>query len=349
MSPSSKRRIGDGNFIGAMGAAIRDLRDTSGTELPPVPEDARLDGKTCLVTGANSGLGKAAAVELARRGGRLILACRPGHSETAGEIRRDSDSDLVEMFEVDLADLDSVHRFCDQLAECEIRLDITVLNAGLMTREGRKSAQGFELMFAVHYLANRLLIDRCLDDGVIRPGSGTDAIPRIVFISSESHRSSHGIDFAAPGAPVEFGIKESIRHYGLSKLALSTYATELSRRLNPGDAVDCAVHAMCPGGVATNIARDAPGWMKPLVNPFLRRFFQSPENAVKPVIWLCCSEEAGGETGIYLHMMRRKSVSAQAADPENGARLWRAGEALLSQTELRILRGPAVETSIGKR
>ena len=335
MSPSSKRRIGDGNFIGAMGAAIRDLRDTSGTELPPVPENVRLDGKTCLVTGASSGLGKAAAVELARRGGKLILACRPGHAETAGEIRRESGSDLVVMLEVDLADLDSVHRFCDQLAERETRLDIAVLNAGLMTREGRKSAQGFELMFAVHFLANRLLVDRWLGDGVILPGNGRDAIPRIVFIASESHRSSHGIDFADPGAPIEFGIKESIKYYGLSKLALCTYATELSRRLNPGDAVDCAVHAMCPGGVATNITRDAPGWMKPLVNPFLRRFFQPPEVAVKPVVWLCCSAEAGAETGIYLHMMRRKSVSDRAADPENGARLWRAGESLLSQTEPR--------------
>ena len=333
MSPLSKRQIGDRGFIGAMGAAIRDMRDTGGTELPPLAEDARLDGKTCLITGANSGLGKAAAVDLARRGGKLILACRPGRAETAAEIRRESGSEQVEMFQVDLADLGSVHLLCDRLAENEIRLDIAVLNAGLMTREGRKSAQGFELMFAVHFLTNRLLIDRWLGDGLIRPGSGQDTVPRIVFIASETHRSSHGIDFDDPGAPVAFGIKESIRYYGLSKLALTTYATELSRRLNSGDAVDCAVHAMCPGGVATNIARDAPGWIRPLVNPFLRHFFPSPGDAVKPVIWLCCSEEAGAETGMYLHMTRRKSVSAQAADPENGARLWRAGEALLSQSE----------------
>ncbi len=323
--------IGDGNFIGAIGAAMRDLRDTGGTELQPLAEDSRLEGRTCLVTGANSGLGKAAAVELARRGGKLILACRPGHAETPDEIRRESGSNLVEAFEVDLADLDSVHRFCDKLAEREIRLDIALLNAGLMTREGRRSAQGFELMFAVHFLANRLLVDRWLADGVIAPGSARETIPRIIFISSESHRSSHGIDFDNPGAPIEFGIKESIKYYGLSKLALCTYATELSRRLNPGDSVDCAVHSMCPGGVATNIARDAPGWMRPLVNPFLRRFFQPPQIAVKPVVWLCCSDEAGSETGLYLHMMRRKTVSAQAADPENGARLWQAGEALLTR------------------
>ena len=180
--------IGDGNFIGAIGAAMRDLRDTGGTELQPLAEDSRLDGRICLVTGANSGLGKAAAVELARRGGKLILACRPGHAETPDEIRRESGSNLVEAFEVDLADLDSVHRFCDELAEREIRLDIALLNAGLMTREGRRSAQGFELMFAVHFLANRLLVDRWLADGVIAPGSGrgSDSANHLHFLGIPS-------------------------------------------------------------------------------------------------------------------------------------------------------------------
>ncbi|MCY4428326.1 MAG: SDR family NAD(P)-dependent oxidoreductase [Halieaceae bacterium] len=323
------RNIGDGNFISAVTTAIRDLRAGGGAELNPVSKDFRLDGKTCLVTGANSGLGKAVAADLARRGGKLIVACRPGHASIRDEIRRMSGSDAVEMMAVDLADLASVHRFCDRLAERGIRIDIAVMNAGLMTRHAKKSAQGFEMMFAVHFLANRVMVDRWLGDGIIQLGNQTGAVPRIVFISSESHRSSDGIDFETPGAFTEFGIRECMRYYGLSKLALCTYATELSRRLNPDVRVDCAVHSMCPGGVATNIARDAPKWLRPLVVPVLRRFFQSPAEAAKPVIYLCCTEEAGGSTGLYLHMMRRKSVSPQAADPENGARLWRASEPML--------------------
>ena len=327
------KNIGDGNFISAITAAIRDLRAGGGAELSPVAEDFRLDGKTCLVTGANSGLGKAAAAELARRGGKLIVACRPGHAGIRDEIRRLSGSDAVDMMEVDLADLASVHRFCDCLAERGVLIDIAVMNSGLMTRNGRKSAQGFEMMFAVHFLANRVMVDRWLSDGIIRVGNQSGAVPRIVFISSESHRSSHGIDFETPGAFTEFGIRECMQYYGLSKLALCTYATELSRRLNPDLRVDCAVHSMCPGGVATNIARDAPGWLRPLVIPVLRRFFQSPAEAVKPVIYLCCAEEAGASTGLYLHMMRRKSVSPQAADPENGVRLWQASEPILARTD----------------
>ncbi len=304
--------------------------------MSPVPDDVRIDGKTCLVTGASSGLGKAAAVELAKRGGHMILACRPGHPETRGEIIRLSGSATVEMVEVDLADLASVHRFCDRMARQGIRTDIAVLNAGLMARKSRKTPQGYETMFAVHFLANRVMIDRWLRDGVIRPGDPARKIPRIVFVTSETHRSGHAIDFDRLGAYADYGMKESLKYYGFSKLVQCTFATELSRRLNPHLKVEVAVHAVCPGGMATNIAREAPSLLKPVLNGLFRRVFQSPEKAVEPVIYLCCAEEPGSATGIYLHLMERKSVSPAAADPENGIRLWEASEALLATSrELR--------------
>lgn len=326
------RQTGDGTFVNAILNAIRDLRQPKATEVDPVPDSIRIDGKTCLVTGANSGLGKAAAVELARRGGNMILACRPGHTETRDEIKRLSDSETVEVMEVDFADLASVHRFCDLLSQRSIRIDVALMNAGLMPRQARKTPQGYEMMFAVHFLAKRVMIDRWLQDGVIRPASQTGEIPRIVFIASESHRSSHAIDFDHFGAFTEYGIKESLKYYGLSKLILCTFATELSRRLNPGDNVEVAVHAMCPGGVATNIARDAPLLLKPVIGPIMRRLFQPPEEAIEPAIYLCCSEAAGNATGMYLHMMQQKLVSPAASDPESGTRLWEASEALVAKS-----------------
>ena len=326
------REIGDGAFFHALVQALRDLGNQNAPDVRPVPDDVRIDGRTCLVTGANSGLGRAAAVELARRGGNMILACRPGHAETCDEIKRLSGSMTVELIEVDLADLESVHSFCDVLLERGIDIDIALMNAGLMPRTARKTPQGYEMMFAVHFLSNRVMIDRWLRDGVVRPFRGAGKTPRIVFITSESHRSSHGIDFERFGAFMEYGIRESLRAYGLSKLVLCTFATELSRRLNPGKNVEVAVHAMCPGGVATNIARHAPILLKPIVNPVLKRFFQSPEKAVGPVVYLCCAEEAGNATGMYLHMMQRKAVSRTASDPDNGARLWQASEALVAKS-----------------
>ncbi len=326
------RQIGDGTFANAVVSAIRDLRKPKASGIDPVPDDVRIDGKTCLVTGANSGLGRAAAIELARRGGNMILACRPGHVGIGDEIKRLSGSGAVEMMEVNLADLESVHRFCDRLSQREIRLDIALMNAGLMPRRAIKTPQGYEVMFAVHFLSNRVMIDRWLKDGVLRPSDQVGETPRIVFVASESHRSSHGIDFEHFGVFADYGLKEGLKHYGLSKLILCTFATELSRCLNPGDNVEVAVHAMCPGGVATNIARDAPLMLKPIINPVLRLLFQTPEKAIGPVIYLCCAQASGEATGMYLHLMQRKSVSPAASDPENGTRLWEASEALVAKS-----------------
>lgn len=326
------RQMGDGSFVNAFFKASRDLRAPKVAEVDPAPADARIDGKTCLITGANSGLGKAAAVELARRGGTMILACRPGHADIRDEIARLSGSEAVELLEVDLADLASVHRLCDRLAERDTRVDIAVFNAGLMPRTAQKTPQGYETMFAVHFLSSRVMIDRWLEDGVLRPAKTAGEAPRVVFVSSEAHRSDHTIDFEHFGAFVDYDMGESMVRYGLTKLVQCTFATELSRRLNPEGGVEVAVHAMCPGGVASNIARDTPLLLKPLANAVLRHFFQSPEEAIGPVIYLCCAEEAGRTTGMYLHLMQRKAVSPTASDPENGARLWEASEPLVAKS-----------------
>ncbi|MYI55858.1 MAG: SDR family NAD(P)-dependent oxidoreductase, partial [Acidimicrobiia bacterium] len=281
-------------------------------------------------TGANSGLGRAAAIELARRGGNMILACRPGHAGISDEIRRRSGSDAVELIEVDLSDLRSVHRCCDELQRRGTRIDIALLNAGCMSRRSQRTPQGYEIMFAVHFLANRVMIDRWLADGVVSPSSRPDETPRIVFVSSDSHRSAPPIDFDVFGAYTEHRMSESMRCYAASKLVLCTFATELSRRLNPTGSVNVAVHALCPGGVATNIVRDAPRLLKPIVTAWLRWFFQKPAEAIGPILHLCCAEEAGRSTGMYLHMMHRRHVSPDAADPTNGARLWEASEAMVT-------------------
>ena len=317
------------NLVDAMTTAFRDLRNARIPDVSPLPGDVRIDGRTCLVTGANSGLGRAAAIELARRGGKMLLACRPGHDGIDGEIKRLSGSDAVELIEVDLSDLRSVHRCCDDLQRRGVRIDIALMNAGTMTRRAQQTPQGYDLMFAVHFLANRVMIHRWLQDGVIRPARLVGETPRIIFVASDSHRSATAIDFDRLGAYTEFGISASIRHYAGSKLVLCTFATELSRRLNPSEEVEVAVHALCPGGVATNIVKDAPPLLKPIFNAGLRRFFQSPEEAIGPVIHLCCSEEAGTSTGMYLHLMHRKQVSPDAADPQNGARLWEASEPMV--------------------
>ena len=309
-------------------------RLTSKDSINPVPNMQRMEGKTCLITGASSGIGKAVAIDFASRGAKVILACRTGVPEIGEEIKQQSSSDTVGTIQVDLADLDSTRRLCDFLREQRVRIDIAVLNAGLSTVSARRSKQGFEMMFAVHFLANRYLVQRLLKDGVVKP-STTDSheVPRLIFVSSEAHRSGESFDFSELGTFHEFGRKDALRYYGISKMVLSAYACELSRRLNPTETVSVAVHSLCPGAVATKIAREAPQSIQWLIGPFMRTLFRSPEAAIKPIIYLACAADAGQRTGMYLHCMQEKNVSTHASNPSNGRVLWDLSDEMISKYE----------------
>jgi NAD(P)-dependent dehydrogenase (short-subunit alcohol dehydrogenase family) len=307
-----------------------------------VPHGVRLDGRTCLVTGANSGLGKAIAIRLAARGAHVIMACRSGIPEAGQDVRAASGSDKVEMIEVDLSDFDSMTAFCDQLRDQNVTLDVAVFNAGVVPVISRQSKHGLELMFAVNFLAKFVLLNRLLHDGVIPNAvfghnSRAEDPPRVIFVSSETHRSSIPIDFDTFGEPVEYGVSDGVKYYGLSKLHLTTYFQELSRRLNPGgngDNPDVCVHALCPGAINSNMAREAPTWLKPILKPVMALFFQSPEKASVPVDYLVASSEMGGKTGEYMHMLWIKDPSEASMDLENGALLWGKTEELLRKHDL---------------
>lgn len=318
------------SLTGAMRGAVRDRASVRAT-LDPVPSSARVDGKTCLVTGANNGLGKAVAIDLARRGGHVVMACRGGHPVAGEDVKAASCSDRVEMLRVDLSDMPSVHRLADELRDRGTEIDIAVLNAGLMPRRAQRTAQGYEVMFAVHFLANRILVDRLLTDGAVKPAGRLEEASRIILVSSQAHKSADPIDFDRFGAFAEYGIRDGLKHYGASKLVLSTYATELSRRLNQDGGGHVAVHSLCPGPVHTGIARNAPLLLKPLVHALMKFSFLPPAKAAEAVIYLCCSDDAGTRSGIYLHMMTEKRPSKLARDPLNGARLWETSEALLQR------------------
>jgi len=311
-------------------------------KVAPVPPELRLDGRTCLVTGANSGLGKAIAVRLAKRGAHVIMACRSGIPEAGEDVRAASGSGSVEMIEVDLSDFDSMMAFCDELRDRNVTLDAAVFNAGVVPVTSRKNKHGLELMFAVNFLAKAVLLNRLLHDGVIPNAvygnnSRAEDPPRVIFVSSETHRSSIPIDFEAFGEPIEYGVSDGVKYYGLSKLHLTTYFQELSRRLNPGstgDDPDVCVHALCPGAVNSNMAREAPTWLKPILKPVMALFFQSPEKASIPVDYVVVSDEMGRKTGGYMHMMRVKESSEASMDPEKGALLWSKTEELLRKHDV---------------
>jgi len=321
--------VGHRNPVLAVLTAISDMFSQKG-QLAPIGPDERLDGKTALVTGANTGLGKAVAVDLAQRGAFVYMACRSGHPEAGEEVKILSGSQLVEMLPVDLSDLESAADLCDLLKSNGRPLDIAIFNAGLMPARTRCGPQGFEVMFTVHFLASRLIVDRLLADGVIVPSAEDGKRPRIVFVSSESHQSAKPIDFEKFGEVVEYGVTDGVAEYGRTKLHLCTYATELAKRLNANKDVVVSVHSLCPGPIASDIAREAPGWVKPILGPLMKLTFRAPEKAADPVILLAAGKAMEGRNGVYLHMMREKSVSDLAANDDNGRELWNRSAELVA-------------------
>ncbi len=310
----------DGALVATVGGILDRFRGRKRT-LQLSAED-RLDGKACLVTGANRGLGLAIARELARRGADVGLACRSG-GDTAAEIvaRTAPRHARIVPMQLDLGDLQCVDALAEGLAREHVALDVLVLNAGIVPSRARRTKDGFDESFQVNFLANVLFVRRLLEHGVISPGA------RIVVVSSESHRSAPPIDWGSLGVFREWGMREAVEQYGVGKLLLQTWTEELARRMD-GRA---SVHSLCPGAVRTDIGREAPRWAKPALDLVMRAFFEEPDVAAVPAVWLAAAREIEGETGVYLHAQRRRDPRADARDPESGARLWREAERILAE------------------
>lgn len=282
-----------------------------------VGQDERLDGLSALVTGATSGLGRAVAIDLLRRGARVVAPARSRVGELPAELTAASGGGQVTALPVDLADLDSVSALADTLRDRGERLDLVILNAGLMPRSTRLSAQGFEVMVAVHFLANRLLLDRLLSDGVVVPGQGPSGrVPRVVLVASNSHQSAGPVDWERLARPVEYGMTTGMAQYAHSKLLMVLLAQASARRLSDASGARVAVHSLCPGPVATNIGREAPAWLRPALSAVMAAAFTSPARAAVPVVTLAAAPWLEGKTGLYYHLRRDAQVSAIAADVE---------------------------------
>lgn len=294
-------------------------------ELKP---DDRLEGKTCLVTGANSGLGYAIAVQLLERGGFVYLACRSQQEETKERLKQRFGESQFEVLSVDLADFSSVDRFIHHIEQRSKLIDVAVFNAAMVPSGSKKLANGFDEMFQVNYLSKFYLVNALIRANMLRENAASPA--RIIFISSESHRTNRSIEFNKLGVYEEYSMGKVIDLYGYYKLVLNTFAVELGRRIR-ADKRSIDVFAMCPGPVNSNIARRAPSWVQPILKVVFSMFFSSPEKAAKPAIYLAVSPDIAGRENLYLHLMQEKAMDAKALDEENGDKLWSRSELLMSR------------------
>jgi retinol dehydrogenase-12 len=271
-----------------------------------------LGGRTFLVTGGNTGIGKATAEALAGRGASVYVASRSrdkGEAAVAG-IKAATGSDSVFFLALDLADLESVRSCAEGFLAGGEPLHVLVNNAGVAGARGL-TKQGFELMFGVNHLGHFLLTQLLLDRLV------ASAPARVVTVSSDSHYSARGIDFEAVRRPAR-GIT-GLGEYAVSKLCNVLFSQELARRTAGTGVHSYALH---PGVVASDIWRRVPWPVRPLVT---RRMLTVDQGA-QTSLYCATSPSVASDTGLFYDTCALREAS-EVATPELGRALWERSEA----------------------
>jgi len=277
-----------------------------------------MNEKICLVTGANSGIGKVTAKALAAGGATVIMVCRNREKGEAarGEIVRETRNENVDLMIADFSDLRQIRRLAAEVKAKYTRLHALVNNAGAYNDKKRLTADGNEATFAVNHLGYFLLTIELLD--LLK----SSAPARVVNVSSEAHRSAR-INLDDPNLENGYG---GWKAYGQSKLANVLFTYELARRLKgTGVTANC----MHPGVVGTGFFNKIGG----LTGKFLRLFapfMRTPEKGADTVIWLASSPEVEGITGKYFVDRKEQATNSESYNTTIATRLWEVSERMCS-------------------
>jgi len=273
-----------------------------------------MKGAVCVVTGATSGIGKAAATALARLGATVVLVGRDcGRTESAAAEIAPVSASPPRAEVADLASLEQVRGLAGRLDGLE-RIDVLINNAGLMLGERRITPDGLEHVFALNHLAPFLLTNLLL------PKLAASAPARVITVTSDAHSAAR-LDLSDPN--LEHGW-DSWRSYANSKLANILFTRELARRLDgTGVTANCA-H---PGVVRTGFGRESRPLLK-LGITIARPFMLSPERGADTIVYLASSPDVAGQTGGYYVKRQRREPSAAARDDATARKLWELSEKL---------------------
>ena len=274
-----------------------------------------------MVTGANSGIGKATAMGLAEMGATVILVCRSKEKGEAAlsEIRGKSGNNSLDLMLADMSSMRSVRQLASEFRRKYDRLHVLVNNAGLFmftrTTTGDRLETTFEVDYLSHFLLTGLLIDLLK----------ASAPSRLVEVSSVAHYNGH-IDFDDLQGEKGYG---GWKAYSQAKLAQVLFTYELARRLKGTGVTANCLH---PGAVATNI------WSRPLgragfIMKLLRLFMMGPEGGAKTPIYLASSPDVEGVSGKYFTNKKEKESSKESNDEQVARRLWLVSEELTGLPE----------------
>lgn len=281
-----------------------------------------MEGKSCVITGATSGIGRAAAIALGERGANLVLL---GRNQSVGEevVRRIRQRRGEAVFiPTDLSVLSEVRAVAGRIQQQHSTIDVLVNNAGARFDAYRISADGFELTFATNHLGHFLLTALLLE-GLLQSPEG-----RIITVSSGSHGSA-----VADGKwQLPADRYDRRQAYARSKLANLVFAYELARRFKETRVVSNAVD---PGGVASNFARNngLKSWARHLLAHGLRGELVFPRRGAEGIVYLATSSNVAGVTGKYYHRKLEISSSPDSHDPRTAASLWKLSVSVTGLSE----------------
>ena len=269
-------------------------------------------GRVALITGANTGIGRITARELARQGAHVFIAARSAErtQPALDEIRAIANAGTVEWLPLDLGDLESVRRCARMFLARNLPLHLLVNNAGLAGSRGLTKS-GFELAFGVNHVGHFLLTQLLLE--VLKRSSPA----RIVTVASRAHYRAKGIDWQAVRQTTQ--TRAALPEYSVSKLANVLFSAELGRRLAGTGVTTYSLH---PGVVASDVWRAVPWPIRALIK--LRML--TVEQGAATTLYCATSPDVAGQTGEYYDSCRIRAPSPQAQDLALAAELWRRSE-----------------------
>lgn len=296
-----------------------------------------LTGKTCVITGASSGLGRESARALAATGAQLVLAARNREAlaETQAWIRATQPQARTAAVELDLCSLSSIRGAAAAIKDLAPTIDVLMNNAGVMFTPFGRTTDGFEMQFGTNHLGH-FELTRLLTPYLAAAGGA-----RVVVLSSDGHRLSD-VDFTDPNW--ERRDYDKFLAYGASKTANVLHVVELDRRLRGEGVRGYAVH---PGIVATALARHMTredfahlGELATVEQKRggdtvdVTRDFVTPEHGAATQVWAAVSPELADVGSVYLADCRiRSDVAPHALDSDNAARLWSLSESLCGASD----------------
>src|SRR5712692_1336933 len=262
-----------------------------------------LAGRTFMVTGGNTGIGRATAAGLARRGGRVYMACRSQQKgrRAVADIVAATGNDAVAFLPLDLADLASVRRCAEEFLALGEPLHVLINNGGVAGQRGI-TRDGFELAFGVNHVGHFALTTALLGR------LAASAPARVVTVASDAHYQARGIDFEAVRRPT--ASVTGMREYAVSKLCNVLFSAELARRVQGRGITTYALH---PGVVASDIWRRVPWPVRPLIT---RRMLSVTEGAATS-LYCATSPEVAHDRGRFYDKCAQRAPSA-VATPELG-------------------------------